>query len=153
MRRLQGLNGLWIALALSLLSACGPGASGGIEVRDAIVQVAGAQSGMSLPGGNAAGYLTVRNTGSSDDRLLAVSADIAEAVELHMTEMQGDVMTMKPVHAIDVPAGDEVQFGPGGLHIMFIRLTRELSVGDKVTLGLEFEKAGEMTVQAEVRAP
>jgi len=58
---------------------------------------------------------------------------------------------MAPVTAIAVPAGGEATLAPGGLHIMLIDLTRELTPGDEVTLTLTFEKAGDITVTAVVR--
>lgn len=68
-------------------------------------------------------------------------------------EMGDDMgaMTMRPVEAIDLPAGEAVALEPGGLHIMLIDLVEPLEVGDEVDLTLTFEEAGEQPVTAEVR--
>ena len=97
------------------------------------------------------GYLTLQNAGA-DDRLLSASADVAKSVELHSMSMEGDVMKMRQVEAIDLPAGKTVELKPGGLHIMFIGLKAPFKAGDKFPLKLKFEKAGEVTVQVNVEA-
>jgi hypothetical protein len=98
-----------------------------------------------------AAYLTLANTGSSDDRLLSVTADVAQMAELHETKEQGGMMEMSPVEFITVPANGQVELKPGGLHIMLMGLSAPLDTGDQVTLTLKFERAGEITVAAEVR--
>ncbi|MCM8750264.1 copper chaperone PCu(A)C [Thermomicrobiaceae bacterium CFH 74404] len=98
-------------------------------------------------------YLVIRNQGQETDRLLHAESDVAETVELHRTTMDGGMMKMEPVQAIEVPAGSDVELKPGGLHIMLIGLKRDLEVGDRVTVTLRFERAGEMEVVAEVRQP
>jgi copper(I)-binding protein len=100
------------------------------------------------PGG---GFLTLRN-GGSDDRLLSASADVAASVELHEMKMEGDVMKMRQLDAIALPAGKKVELKPGGLHIMLMGLKAPLKQGDKFPLKLKFEKAGEVTVQVHVEA-
>jgi len=116
----------------------------------------GGMSGSEMSGegmGNGAAYLLLVNDSSTADRLLRAESDVAKAVELHLSEMKNDIMTMRPVEAIDLPAGGQVELKPGGLHIMLIGLARQLEVGDQVTLTLVFEKAGPLVVQAEVRMP
>ena len=54
---------------------------------------------------------------------------------------------------IEVPAGGQVELKPGGYHVMLIGLMRDLSDGEKFPLTLQFEKGGEVTVEAEVRQP
>jgi copper(I)-binding protein len=97
------------------------------------------------------GYLTLNN-GGANDRLLSASAEVSKAVELHTMTMEGDVMRMRQVDAIELPAGKAVELKPGGLHIMFIGLKAPLKQGDKFPLKLKFEKAGEVTVQVNVEA-
>ncbi|HET7791956.1 MAG TPA: copper chaperone PCu(A)C [Rhizobacter sp.] len=97
-------------------------------------------------------FLSVENHGRADDRLLAASAEVAKAVELHTMSMEGDVMRMRQVEAIDLPVGKAVALKPGGLHIMLMGLKAPLKEGDKFPLKLKFEKAGEVTVQVNVEA-
>ncbi len=105
-------------------------------------------------GGNSATYLVIRNTGTAADRLVKVDSDVAKAIELHTTEMQGNTMSMRPVAGgIEVPAGGQVELKPGGYHVMLIGLNRELKPNDRVTFKLQFEKAGAVDVQATVKQP
>jgi hypothetical protein len=58
--------------------------------------------------------------------------------------------TMRPVESITIPAGAEIRFEPGGLHVMIMGLESSLVSGDTVRLSLEFDKSGTRTVPAEV---
>ena len=78
---------------------------------------------------------------------------LADRVEMHRMSMEGDVMRMRPVESIEVPAGATVALQPGGMHLMLMGLKAPLAAGQRVTLTLQFEKAGEVAVQAAVRAP
>jgi copper(I)-binding protein len=95
------------------------------------------------------GYLSFSNAGHAD-RLLSASAEVSRTVELHSMKMEGDVMRMRQVDAIDLPPGEKVELKPGGLHIMFIGLKAPLKQGDKFPMKLRFEKAGEVTVTVNV---
>mgnify|MGYP003577117645 FL=1 len=95
------------------------------------------------------GFLKLTNKGESD-RLLSARADVSAAVELHVMKMEGDVMRMRQVDAVDVPAGETVELKPGGLHIMFVDLKAPLKAGDRFPMTLKFEKAGEVTVDVKV---
>ena len=64
--------------------------------------------------------------------------------------MKGDVMQMRQVEAIALPAGKVVKLEPGGLHVMFIGLKQPLALGSKVPVTLKFEKAGEVSVEFDV---
>lgn len=96
------------------------------------------------------GYLRIENKGGAADRLLSATADVSVRTELHSMTMDGDVMRMRQVEAIDVPAGGTVELKPGGLHLMFMGLKAPLKAGTTFALTLRFEKAGEVKVQAQV---
>lgn len=99
---------------------------------------------------NGAVYLVVHNRGSETDRLTGATSDIAERVMLHTTERDGNIMRMRHVDGIDVPANGLVALAPGGYHIMLLGLTQELTVGETFPLTLSFEKAGDMPVEIKV---
>jgi copper(I)-binding protein len=103
-------------------------------------------------GGTGAGYLTLRNTGATPDRLVAARAAIAGTVELHTHLHENGVMRMRPVQAIDVPPGQDVQLRPSGLHLMLIGLNSPLRQGERVPVTLIFERAGEVEVQLAVES-
>jgi periplasmic copper chaperone A len=98
------------------------------------------------------GYLELDNHGGND-RLVSASASISSAVELHSMSMEGDVMRMRQVDGIALPAGKAVELKPGGLHIMFVGLKAPLKAGDKFPMKLKSEKAGEAEVTVNVEAP
>jgi copper(I)-binding protein len=64
--------------------------------------------------------------------------------------MKGDVMTMDAISGVDIPAGQFVELRSGSYHVMFVNLSKQLKVGDSVTLVLEFEKAGKISFPARV---
>lgn len=97
------------------------------------------------------GFLTLHNAGPAD-RLIAASAPVSASVELHSMKMDGNVMRMRQVDAIDLPTNERVELKPGGLHLMFIGLKAPLKAGQSFPLTLKFEKAGELTVNARVEA-
>lgn len=97
-----------------------------------------------------AAFLTISNEGETD-RLLQAKADVADAVELHTHIRDGEIMRMRQVEAIDVTGGTVTNLQPGGLHIMFIGLKAPLKEGETFPLTLEFEKAGSVKVDVEVK--
>ena len=103
--------------------------------------------------GNGAAYMILRNSGDTADRLVKAESDVAGAVELHKSSMEGGMMKMAPVENIEVPAKSQAELKPGGLHVMLIGLKRDLKAGEKIKLKLQFEKAGAQEVEAEVRNP
>ena len=113
------------------------------------VKVEGAWARPTVPGQQGGGgFLTL--TSRSGDRLVGGSTPAAQRFELHTMAMKGDVMEMRQIDAVDLPAGKTVELKPGGLHVMFIGLTRPLALGSKVPVTLKFEKAGELKVDFEV---
>jgi periplasmic copper chaperone A len=95
-----------------------------------------------------AAYVTIQSP--TADRLLSVASPVAKKVELHTMEMAGMVMKMRPIAALDIPAGQPVTLKPGGEHIMLIGLEHPLREGQSFPLTLNFEKAGARTVTVAV---
>ena len=98
------------------------------------------------------GFLKLDNQGG-DDRLMSASATVSRAVEIHEMKMEGDVMRMRQVDGIALPAGKTVALQPGGYHIMFVGLKEPLKAGARFPMKLRFEKAGEVEVMVDVEAP
>jgi hypothetical protein len=154
---------LLAVLLLAILPACAaltaPDAAQ-LEIVDPWVRAAKAMSGgdasggdMHAPAGTSAAYFTIRNAGRQPDRLLKVYSDVSEFVEIHKSETRDGVTTMTEVKGVDIPGVSSVEFKPGGLHVMFIKLRGDLNPGDKVRFTLEFEQSGKTEVEAEVKAP
>ena len=99
-------------------------------------------------------FMVIENAGDTPDQLVgaAVSPGIAGAVEIHETTVgENDVMQMRPVQAIEVPARGSVELKPGGYHIMLLDVQRDLNPGDTVTLTLSFASGASLDVDATVR--
>lgn len=157
---------VWLVLA-AVLAACGSNAP---------MQEGGGQhgSGMSMPtsdtpaatigaleiyaprtmagtkGQTTGGFLTIKNTGATADRLLGASCGAAMMTQVHETVMDGDVMKMREVDAIEIPAGETVELKHGGYHIMLMDLKQDVKAGETTVCTLKFENAGEATVELQV---
>jgi len=100
-----------------------------------------------------AGYLTITNTFGADDALIGVSSPVATSVEMHETMADDSGMVgMAPLDRIDVKVGSVVKLEPGGYHLMLMGVAGMPPVGGTVQLTLTFQHAGDVVVQAEVRA-
>jgi len=106
---------------------------------------------MTAPGQPSGGaFVKLSNTGTAADRLVGGSTPVADHVELHSMSMEGNVMKMREVSAIDVPPGQTVELKPGAWHMMLIGLKVPLKAGDKVPMTLKFAKAGEVKVELKI---
>ncbi len=140
-----------IFILVVLLVACSPKTPPTVEQ----IGIEITQPKVILPGGDAmsgmdstlSGYMTIKNTSASADRLKNVTVDFASA-GLYKTQMEGDIIKMNAVTGIDIPAGETVELKPDGFHIMFMNMStvRIVKIGEKVNVVLEFEKAGRITV-------
>lgn len=100
------------------------------------------------------GYMTIKNTGSASDWLIGGSVSFAKKVEVHEMKMDGDIMKMRRLaDGLEIPAGGEVTLKPGGLHIMFMKLSERMKVGDKHMVKLMFKNAGEVEIEFAVKKP
>ena len=118
------------------------------------LEISGFYSRETLPNAPVAGgFMTITNNGSADDRLIAASSDISGRVEIHEMAMENDVMKMRELaDGLPIPAGATVELKPGGYHVMFMELNKALVQGDTVSVTLEFEQAGSMTITMPVAA-
>lgn len=101
-----------------------------------------------IPNGGA--YFVLENSGEGDDRLVSASSPIADKVELHTNLKDGEVVRMRQVDAVDVPAGSRVALEPGGMHVMLMGLKEPLTEGASFPLTLVFDEAGTVTVDVVV---
>lgn len=99
---------------------------------------------------NGAGYFVIENKGSQDDVLLSATTDIAKTTELHTHIQDGEVMRMRQVENVAIPAGEKVSFEPGGLHVMMMGLEQPLVQGESFPLILQFEKSGSVTMDVSI---
>lgn len=101
------------------------------------------------PGGArvAGGYLAIRNEGTTPDRLVGGSVDVAARFEVHSMAMVDGVARMAPVEGgLEIPPGETVMLEPGGYHVMMMDLRAPLTEGDTITGTLVFETAGTVEI-------
>lgn len=107
-----------------------------------------------LKDGNSAAYMLLHNHETEVDELVGASSDIANSVEIHLSSMGADgVMKMEKQESIALGADAEVEFKPGGFHVMFIGLKQELKVGDEFALTLHFKNHEDITLTVPVKDP
>lgn len=89
----------------------------------------------SVPGQHGTGgYMKI--TARESQQLVGASSPVAGVAEIHEMKMEGDVMRMRPVKSLELPAGKMVELKPGGLHIMLMDLKQPLSAGSSVPVTL-----------------
>lgn len=101
---------------------------------------------------NGSAYLVINNHGNTDDVLLSAESPVSERVEIHTHVMDGDMMRMRQLDNLPVPAGEAVTLAPGGHHLMLMGLKQAPKEGDRFPLILNFEQAGEVEVEISVDA-
>jgi copper(I)-binding protein len=104
------------------------------------------------PPGAAVGvaYFEIVNSALADT-LTQIETPVAGHVEMHSTSMVNDVMQMRPMPSVEIPASARVEFKPGGLHAMLIELKEPLKPGQRFPLTLVFAHAGRIYVEAIVQ--
>lgn len=98
----------------------------------------------------------IKNAGKEADQLLSAKTQVADKVEIHEMTMSGEVMKMRPLNSIEIPAGGEVSVAkgnPNGYHLMLLGLKQPLKDGDRFPVWLTFKQAGEVKVEVFVQTP
>jgi copper(I)-binding protein len=135
------------ALAGALtLAGCGAGPGSGSTTTE--LSVSASYMPQPVSADMAAGFLTIRNNGGTQDELTSVTSDVAGQITMHSTV--GGAMEEKASFAI--PAHGQLVFKSGGNHLMFEKLKRRPEQGQTVTLKLGFAKSGPLTVEMPVRS-
>ena len=125
-----------------LLTACAP--KEGIEISDAWARAA-------MQGTNSAVYFVIQNHNTEADEIIGAVSDVADAVEIHESKTEGDVMTMSHVESVLLEPSAKVEFKAGGYHVMLIGLKQDLKAGDEIEVTLQFKNSPEITVKTKVK--
>lgn len=138
----------WAVVALALISVqvlAHTHEKGDIQVRHP-------WSRATPPGAKVAvGYMEIRNVGTQPDRLLSATTPVAQRVEMHVTQRDGEVMKMREVKTFEIPARERYALRPGGSHLMLVDIVQPLEKGERFTMKLRFERAGELEIELEVQ--
>ncbi|MBX3607363.1 MAG: copper chaperone PCu(A)C [Piscinibacter sp.] len=92
-------------------------------------------------------------TSAAGGRIVAASSPAAGAVEIHEMAMDGNVMRMRAVSALELPAGQAVELKPGGYHVMLLDLKQQLKPGDTVPVTFVVEGKDGQRENVVVQAP
>ena len=135
-----------IALTIGAILASTPG----VLASDVMVKEAFARASAVPTAKAGTVYMTLTNNSAKTDRLLSVITTASDTAQVHESVEKDGVATMKPVEALEIPAGGTVELKPGGLHVMLTGLKAPLKKGDMIMLELKFEQAGTVEVMAHV---
>ena len=149
MRRITTRWAALLAMALAwATAACS--SEGGIEVADAWGRPS---PSVAITG---AFFMTITNNGTENDMLIGVASPACGATELHESFMNDEgALAMRPMTGgpIAIPAGASAVLEPGGLHVMCLDKLQDFAEGAQLELTLQFERAGPMTLNVEIREP
>lgn len=104
------------------------------------VKVEGAWARATVPGQKGTGAF-MNITAKKGTRLVGVSSPAAGVAEVHEMKMEGDIMRMRALSGLDLPAGQTVSLKPGGYHVMLLDLKAPLAKDSTVPLTLRFKDA------------
>ena len=122
---------VWLSVSVTALSPAGDAQAQAASVKDPWVRTTVPRQK------STAVYLEI--TAARAGRLIEASSPIAGVVEIHEMRMDRDMMRMRAIAALDLPAGVPVSLKPGGYHIMLMDLRSHIRAGDKVPLSLVVE--------------
>ena len=95
-------------------------------------------------------YMQLKST--ADATLVGAASPAAKVVEIHEMKMDGNVMKMRAVDKLALPAGKTIELRPGGYHVMLMDLAQPLNDGDTVPLTLTVEGKDGKTEMLQVSA-
>lgn len=134
---------LAVSLVLTGLSAA---------AQTAAVKVDGAWARATVQGQKASGAF-MSLTAKDATQLVGVSSPVAGVAEVHEMKMDGDIMRMRAVPAVDLPAGKKVDLKSGGYHIMLLDLKAPLAKDSSVLLTLLFKDTKGVESKLELKVP
>jgi copper(I)-binding protein len=116
------------------------------------VKVEGGWARATVQGQKATGAF-MKLTAPQATRLVAVSSPVAGVAEVHEMKMDGSVMQMRAIPALDLPANQAVELKPGSYHLMLMDLKAPLMKDSSVALTLTFKDAKGVETKQQVNVP
>lgn len=89
---------------------------------------------------------------AGEAQLIEVRSPVVDSVEIHQMAMENNVMRMRPIPYLTLPAGKAVELKPGGYHLMLNGLRQQAKEGDLIPLTLVIENAAKKCEVVEVKA-
>ncbi len=134
------LRSLWLLAAIGSASAW------------AQVKIDNAWARATVQGQKATGAF-MKITAPQATRLVGVSTPVAGVAEVHEMKMDGGVMKMRAMPALELPANQTVELKPGGYHLMLMDLKAPLAKDSSVALTLTFKDAKGTETRQQVTVP
>ncbi|CAM5324496.1 MULTISPECIES: copper chaperone PCu(A)C [Streptomyces] len=135
-----------LAAALALTAGFALAGCGGDSAPK--LSVSGAYMPQPVDQNMAGGFLVIKNSGDTADKLTSVTSDVAKSVTIHTTKDN----KMEEVKSLDIPAGGELELARGGNHLMFMGLKKKPAEGQQVTVELHFDKSKPLKVEVPVKS-
>ena len=95
----------------------------------------------------AAAYVSIFNQSDNDVVIEKVTSNISNVAEIHDTVLEGEIIRMKKVESLNIPARSEFYFQPGSTHIMLMGLNQELKDGKTFDLHFVFKNEEKVNVK------
>ena len=107
--------------------------------QDDVIAVMNSWIRETLPGAKVnGGYMTLININETDVKLVSVTSDNFDKVEIHKMSMSDGMMEMDELKELIVPAGGHAKLRPGSTHLMLIGPKKDLVKGDVVEITITF---------------
>ena len=116
-----------------------------VEVKDSWARA-------TVPGQKATGAF-MKLTAKDGTKLVSASSPVAGVTEVHEMKMEGDVMKMRAIPGLELPAGKTVELKPGGYHVMLMDLKSTLQKETTIPLTLVFKDAKGVETKTELTVP
>ena len=99
-----------------------------------------------------AGYLTLKNDGDTEARVLAVQSDRFLNATIHQTVIENGVARMRELNHLEIAPGQEIRFTPGGIHLMLMQPRSEVAPGQQILITLLLSDGQRIQASFEVQA-
>lgn len=98
-------------------------------------------------------FLKIKNNSNKNYKLVKVSSDLSDQIELHEMKMDNNKMEMRAVSSIEIAAKSETELKYGGLHVMIFNLKKPIKTDGKYNFTLEFDNKSKFQTTAAVEIP
>ena len=95
----------------------------------------------------ASAYVSIFNQSDNDVVIEKITSNISDVIEIHDTVLEGEIIRMKKVDSLNIPARSEFYFQPGSTHIMLMGLNQELEDGKIFNLNFVFKNQEKVNVK------
>jgi periplasmic copper chaperone A len=134
-----------LVTAALIAASAGAFAQSSVDIKDPWVRATVAQQ-------KATGAF-MQLTAKADSKLVEAKSPVAGVVEIHEMAMDNNIMKMRQIPGLALPAGKAVELKPGGYHVMLMDLKAQVKEGDVVPVTLVFEGKDGKRESVEVKAP